>query len=61
MVDGQFGLHNVYHNSLLFHSNMVDSKIHEESLGVQFEECSNNLQCSNDISKRVHCNRGKKC
>lgn len=60
MVDGQFGLHYVYYNYFLFLSSMVDSKVHEESLGVQFEKRSNNLQYSNDISKCVHCDRGKK-
>lgn len=34
MVDGQFGLYNVYHNSLLFFSDMVDTKVYEEPLGV---------------------------
>lgn len=60
MVDGEFSFYYVYHNPLLSFNSMPDSEIHEESFAVQFKNYFNNLQYSNDISKYIYYNRGKK-
>lgn len=57
MVDGKFGFHYTYHNSLLFFNSMADSTVHEKSRSIQFKKYSNNIQYHNDNSKCIHYNR----
>lgn len=58
MVDGKFDLHYFYHNILLSSDGMADSKVYEGPIPVQFKKYTNNIQCLDDINKRIHNNRG---